>query len=196
MMKNKKAMSTGAKLVIGIIVALLTAGFIISINSDSFGKVGVTIDEYSSKADFDNDGLPDSIDTCPCDRQGSLSSKAYLLKSPLPDNQKLLVGNIDRINKEDAEIIADYLREESVITKLYLSQELNDEIKDLSPDKNIFCVHKITNGEYCTYADFKYDFFEKDSISGFAEICSTKKEFCKETILARYEEEKESSEEA
>lgn len=187
---NKKGLS-GLSMVLGVIILVILVLFSTSLFGNTFGKGDKEISRYLAKGDYDQDGFTNAIDACPCDIKGALSSKAYKLRTDLPEHQELFTtteGLPDRINKDDAQEIKYYLEDTAgIYTELYFTDDTLQKVTKDAPSKSSLCRRptvKDSSGKLiCSYADFQKDFFVKGTNGGFLELCATEPSVCNSKIL-------------
>ncbi len=192
---NKKAEMSWQMILIILGIILL---FIFVSMSKSFSQKGNdAFNQYFEKGDYDNDGLRNVLDNCPCDFKNA--DKAYLLKQPIPKNGIFKDDiKIDRISTEDANYIQDYLDNEFT-TELYLNDELLLESltfgKDTQPNKNLFCTRPTGKNGECTFLDFEKTYFiMNNDASAFVVDCRTPRDKCGELLRSKAEEVQSQSE--
>ena len=177
--KNKIGAGIGmvGTLVIMVMIILLVTGF----TTDTFGSTKKATNElFCSAGDFDQDGVPDAIDNCPCDAQldseGNEVECMYSFKLrqsafEKPWSKKLFKKPVERLNQEDYYRIKEYLESGTPLKLIYLN---NEQIYE-SASKTDFC--EFPSGSTCSFLDFKNSFLMKTT-NGYVRSCRTNKKEC------------------
>lgn len=196
---NKKGL-TGLSMVLGVIILVVLVLLSTSLFGNTLGSGEKEFARYLEKGDYDQDGMTNAIDACPCDVKNSLSSKAYKLKKyeDLPSGQGLFttsVGIPDRVNKDDAQEIGYYLDHKDIYTELYFVSDDLDAVTNKKPSRDSLCRRKTgedsSGNAVCSYLDFQRDFFVQSDQGGFLELCATKPVDCNKIIAAAAKTEQE-----
>ena len=177
-------------MIILLVVGLIALFIFASMLKSNAQNANDQFSSYFQKGDYDQDGLRNSLDACPCDFKSA--DKAYLLKQPLPTNKLFKSGTkIDRISTEDVAYIQDYL-EGDYAQGLYVSEDLskaittsvNQNTPPTDTSKKLFCNRPSGKDGQCTYLDFEKTFFMlKNDQSGFVTDCRTPRDVCQQLML-------------
>ncbi|MFP4522951.1 MAG: hypothetical protein ACLFNM_00185 [Candidatus Woesearchaeota archaeon] len=198
---NKKGLST-LSLVGSLIVIIVIILAMIFLVGDATDKGGETIKEYLEQSDYDDDGLKNIIDPCPCDSKDDPYAVRYVI------DDLVWVSNDERgykLFKEEVHNISAIARDE-IINYLALKNTGNEDVKlhlpepekdylldslDEQPSPTLFCFNGASGDDkMCTPADFERDFLKikKDgagtlfSPNNLETVCATPKDECIQKI--------------
>lgn len=212
---NKQGMSTWG-FVIGAIIAVVLLIISISLFANTTDQGTTTLNSYLEAKDFDNDGLNNVIDPCPCDDKNDpyavryvISDLAWIAGTNARGHQifKDEVHNMSAIARDE---IINYLALKNVDNsdvELHLPEPENSFLQSslgTQPDAKLFCWSGGSGeNDMCTPGDFERDFFKvKEDGAGtlftsnnLETICTMSKDACIQKINdAAYLEDYESEE--